>query len=184
MEILSAVLKCLNDHNGLIIAVATIVLVGVTWRYVHLTGKLVKAANTPEIALYLKRGNSSVYRDINHRLNYELILCVENIGTGAARNIKFKFDLNYKYGDNNPLENIKLLDEGIKYMAPNHNVSEKFTIDLWGISEDDISEADRKEMAKMYPFKHNPVSICVEYTGSGKEPKQKYCERFDLDLVE
>ena len=135
MEILSAVLKCLNDHNGLIIAVATIVLVGVTWRYVHLTGKLVKAANTPEIALYLKHGKS-VYKDIKHRQIYEIILCVENMGTGAARNIKFKFDPNYKYGDYNPLEGIKLLNKGIRYMASNHIINESFTIDLRNFSED------------------------------------------------
>ena len=73
----------LNENSGAITAIATLILVGITGWYVYLTRQMLKVANTPVIRMFLHaRGNS-------------ISLCVENIGTGFARDIKFTGDLSF-----------------------------------------------------------------------------------------
>ena len=75
------VINPLNDLNGaitgiaaIITALATIVLGIITWHYVRLTNRLLKATtNSPRIAVYL------CYDYENY-----IMMCVENIGTGPC----------------------------------------------------------------------------------------------------
>ena len=69
------IIEWLNTNSGAIIAIATVVLVGIISYYVYLTWRLLKANNTPEIVVFLRP----------HQVHVQLVmLCVENIGTGAA----------------------------------------------------------------------------------------------------
>ena len=112
---LESTLKFLNDNSGAITALATVILVVITWWYVRLTKMMLKTSNTPVVRIFLHASESSI------------TLCVENIGTGFAQDIKFKGDLSFKptqpsgatIGELNPFK------DGIDYLGPGHK-SETF----------------------------------------------------------
>ena len=73
----------------IVIAFATGALVLVTWqyakateRYVETTEKALKAADTPDIKVYLSLGSTG-------SMVYTLDLCIHNIGTGFAYDVNF-----------------------------------------------------------------------------------------------
>ena len=100
--------------SSFLTAAATIVLVGITGWYVYLTRQMLKVANTPVVRMFL------------HTREYAIFLCVENIGTGFARNIKFTGDLSFKpipWNDNNhdkPLKELEPFKSGIPYLGAGH----------------------------------------------------------------
>ena len=90
---LECVLNFLNENDGAITAVATAILVAITYHYVNLTRKLVgisqetlRISNTPKVQVSLT----------SHRRSYNVWtvdFCVQNIGTGFAYDLKFSGDL-------------------------------------------------------------------------------------------
>ena len=121
MSWLASIITFLNDNNGAITALATVILVIITWRYVQLTKQMLKAANTPIVRLFL------------HGSRHSFTLCVQNIGTGFARDIKFTGDLSFKtlnfIGERGvPLEELHPLNNGIEYLGPGHKI-ETFLFD-------------------------------------------------------
>lgn len=104
----------LNDNSGAITAIATLILVSITGWYVYLTRQMLKVANTPVIRMFL------------HARKDDIFLCVENIGTGFARDIKFTGDLSFKPTSWNDNDRDKLLKElepfksGIPYLGAGH----------------------------------------------------------------
>ena len=70
-------------------AIAMIVLVGITWRYVWLMDSLLKATYKPRIVVSLR-----TYRAGGDR--YRQGICVTDAGTGVARKIEFGGDLSFK----------------------------------------------------------------------------------------
>ena len=76
----------LNANNGTITALATVVLAVITFWYTYLTRKILKASDTPDIRVFLSQvGGGGIGM-------YTLDLCVENIGTGFARDVHFSGD--------------------------------------------------------------------------------------------
>ena len=105
----------LNANSGAITAIATLILVGITGWYVYLTRQMLKVANTPVIRMFL------------HTRRDNITLCVENIGTGFARDIKFTGDLSFKpfnpIGESEAtLEELEPFKSGIEYLGPGHKV--------------------------------------------------------------
>ena len=74
------IINWFNANDGVIIGIATVTLVGITGYYAYLTWRIVKANNTPEIAVSLRPHEAHIHC---------IMLCIENIGSGAARNIQF-----------------------------------------------------------------------------------------------
>ena len=97
----------LKVNNGIITAFATVFLTGITWWYVYLTRLMLKAANTPVVRMFLHASEDSI------------TLCVQNIGTGFARDIKFKGDLSFKprRPENVKLKDLKPFKDGIPYLG-------------------------------------------------------------------
>ena len=103
-----------------VIAIATGALVFVTWqyakateRYVETTEKALKAADTPDIKVYLSLGSTG-------SLESTLDLCIHNIGTGFAYDVKFTGEfLSFilPFG-NFPLAEHDIMRNGIRYFAP------------------------------------------------------------------
>ena len=95
-------------------AAATIVLVGITWRYVRLTQDILKATNKPEVILFLR------YSD------YFINLCVQNIGAGYASDVEFGEDLSFKtvqYGqEDKVLKDIEPFKSGINFLGNGHKI--------------------------------------------------------------
>ena len=132
------IIESLNTNSGVIIAIAAIVLVGVISYYAYLTWRLLKANNTPEIAISLRC----------HEVHVSLVmLCVENIGTGAARNLRFVTKPSSIPGLDIPFEKIGFLKGGIAYFEPGRKI-EQFLVNV-------IDKYDE--------LKQIPLEITVKY---------------------
>lgn len=121
---LDPTIKFLNENNGIITAIATVVLVGITWWYVRITKQILKATNIPIVRLFLHAGE------------YDITLCVQNIGIGFAREIKFTGDLSFKpirriiqrkdkeqrVEEDPPLKELEPFKSGIEYLGPGHKI--------------------------------------------------------------
>jgi len=152
------IIDWINTNDGVIIAVATIVLVFITGYYAYLTRRILKAGNTPEIAIALRPHEAHIHC---------VMLCIENIGTGAARNIQFQTDLSLKPDGERALEEIGFLKNGIGYLGPGQKI-EHFLVSVIG---------------KLDELKKTPLEFDVTYTDSLKQ-KEKYKQIFSLDFGE
>ena len=142
------VIDWLNANNGAIIGIATVVLVGITGYYAYLTRRLLKASDTPEIAITLRPHEGYIHC---------VMLCIENIGTGAARNIQFQTDLSFKPDGERALEDVSFLKNGIDYFGPGQK-REHFLVSVIG---------------KLNDLKETPIEIGVTYTDSMKRTYQR-----------
>ena len=100
--------------SAFITAGATVILAVITKRYVQLTQDILKATNTPEVILFFHYGENSVN------------LCVQNIGTGYASDIKFTFTGDrpfkpYPPGDK-ALKELEPYKNGIDYLGCGHKI--------------------------------------------------------------
>lgn len=148
----------INTNGGVIIAVATVVLVGITGYYAYLTWRMLKSGNTPEIAVSLRPHEAYIHC---------VMLCIENIGTGAARNIQFRTDLSFKPDGERALEEVAFLKNGIDYLGPGQKI-EHFLVSVIG---------------KLDELKKTPLEFDITYTDSVKQ-KEKYVQTFSLDFGE
>ena len=73
--------------SAIVTALATVVLAIITWRYVRLTKEILKTSDKPEILIFLFPNEKSLYR---------IDLCIQNIGTGFASDVKFTGDLSFR----------------------------------------------------------------------------------------
>ena len=85
MPWLEPIIDFLIEKDG-IVAITTMVLVGITGWYTHTTKKILNTYDKPEILIYLFPSETSTY-SIN--------LCIHNIGTGYAKDVKFSGDLSF-----------------------------------------------------------------------------------------
>ena len=112
---LELIIEYLNTNSGLIVAIATIVLVCVTGWYVRLTQEMLKADNKPEVIVFL------------HYDGEVISLCVENVGTGYASDIRFEGDLSFKIepvrGEyTGVLGELTPFKKGIGHLAAGHKI--------------------------------------------------------------
>jgi len=150
------IINWLNTNDGAIIGIATVVLVGITGYYAYLTWRMLKANNTPEIAISL----------CPHEAYLPCVmLCIENIGTGAARKILFQTDLSFSADGEISLEDVGFLRDGIDYLVPGQKI-EHFLVSVLG---------------KLDDLKKTPLEIGVTYTDS---VKRIYQCAFHLDFGE
>ena len=138
------IIEQLNGNSGAVIAIATIVLVGITGYYAYLTRRILKANNTPEIAISLRPHNAYIHC---------VMLCIENIGTGAARNIQFQTDLSFKPDGESALGEVGFLNKGIDYLGAGQKI-EHFLVSVIG---------------KLDELKTTPFEFSVTYTDALKQ---------------
>ena len=150
------IIEWLNTYNGAIIGIATVVLVGITICYTYLTWRLLKANDTPEIAISLRP----------HEAHINLVmLCIENIGTGAARNLQFATNPSSIPCLDIPFEKIGFLSSGIAYFEPGRKI-EQFLVSVIG---------------KFDELKQIQLNITVTYNDSAN---RKHERPFSLDFSE
>ncbi len=150
------IIEWLNANSGVIIAIATVVLVGITGIYVYLTWRLLKANNTPEIAVSLRP----------HEISVNLVmLCIENIGTGSAHDVQFTTDPAVIPCLDIPFEKIGFLKSGIAYFEPGRKI-EQFLVSVIG---------------KFEELKETQLKITVTYKDSTNYKRER---TFVLDFEE
>ena len=150
------VINWLNANDGALIGIATTVLVGITGYYAYLTRRLLKANDTPEIAVSLRP----------HEISVNLVmLCIENVGTGAAHDVKFTTDPPSIPNLDIPFEKIGFLKSGLGYFEPGRKI-EQFLVSVIG---------------KFDELKQTRLKITVTYKDSTKREREQI---FHLDFSE
>ncbi len=150
------VINWLNANDGAIIGIAIVVLVVITGYYAYLTRKQLKASDTPEITISLRP----------HEVHVNLVmLWLENIGTGAARNLQFVTSPSVVSSLDIPFEKISFLKNGIAYFAPGRKI-EQFLVNVTG---------------KFDELKRIPIEITVTYSDSVNHSHER---TFHLDFGE
>ena len=111
-------MEWLNANSGALTVIATFVLVFVTGWYVLLTRRTLKASYKPEVIVRLLRGNLHFHNE--HFADYEIVLCVKNVGPGVAYKIEFgdKDSLSFAPHGGEPLESVNFLKYGIDCLPP------------------------------------------------------------------
>ncbi len=144
----------LNTNSGVVIGIATVVLVGITGYYAYLTWKMLKASNTPEIAISLRPHEAYIHC---------VMLCIENIGTGAAHDLQFTINPPSIEHLDIPFEKIGFLKCGIAYFEPGRKI-EQFIVSVTN---------------KFDELKQTPFEIGITYRDS---VKLKHHRSFHLDF--
>lgn len=146
----------IENKDGEIIAIATVVLVGITGYYAYLTWRLLKANNTPEIVISLRL----------HEVHVNLVLlCIENIGTGAARDLQFTINPPSIPNLDIPFEKIGYLQNGIAYFEQGRKI-EQFIVSVTN---------------KLDELKQTPFEVAITYRDS---VNHKHERAFHLDFGE
>ena len=156
MKMLHEIVDFLNQNNGAITAIATVVLTVITFWYVWLTRKILKSNNQPEVLVYLFPSEG---------YSYQINLNIQNIGTGFASDIRFLYDSSLISNAsflNNPFEELKLFKSGIDYLGPGKK------IDLGLFSTHSMGD-----------LKNQTLNISVSYKDAMNE---SYKETFILDF--
>lgn len=114
------IIDWLNTNDGVIIGIAVVVFVIFASYYVYLMWRLLKANNAPEIVVSLRL----------HEAHVNLVLlCIENIGTGAARDLQFTINPPSIPNLDIPFEKIGFLQNGIAYFEPGRKI-EQFIVSV------------------------------------------------------
>ena len=150
------VIDWLNANDGAIIGIVTAVLVVITGYYAYLTRRLLKANDTPEIAISLRPHERSVNL---------VMLCIENVGTGAAHDVRFITNPSSIPILDIPFENIGFLKSGIGYFEPGRKI-EQFLVSV-------INKFDE--------LKQTQLKITVAYKDSANRTHEQI---FSLDFSE
>ena len=114
------IIDWLNANDGVVIGIATVILVGIIGYYTYLTWRMLKANNTPEIVVSLRPHEAHIHC---------VLLCVENIGTGAARDLQFTINPPSIPNLDLPFEKIGFLQNGIPYFEQGRKI-EQFIVSV------------------------------------------------------
>lgn len=132
------IIDWLNTNSGVIIAIAAVVLVGIIGYYTYLTWQLLKANNTPEIVVSLRP----------HHVHVQLVmLCIENIGTGAAHDLQFTTNPTSIPNLSVPFEKIGFLKSGIAYFEPGRKKEFKAALEEWDALVKKIAKPDAQPLS-------------------------------------
>lgn len=150
------IIDWLNTNSGTVIAIATVFLVVFAGYYIYLMWRLLRANNTPEVVVSLRL----------HEVHVNLVLlCIENIGTGAARDLQFTINPPSIDNLDLPFEEIGYLQNGIAYFEPGRKI-EQFIV---GVTN------------KLDELKQTPFEVTITYKDS---VNQKHERVFNLDFGE
>ncbi len=148
------IIDWLNTNDGVVIGIATVVLVGITGYYAYLTWRMLKANNAPEIVVSLRL----------HEAHVNLVmLCIENSGTGAARDLQFTINPPSIPNLDIPFEKIGFLQNGIAYFEQGRKI-EQFIVSVTN---------------KLDDLKQTPFEVAITYRDS---VNHKHDRAFHLDF--
>jgi hypothetical protein len=115
----------LDAHSGAIAGLSSLLLTLITAYYVYLTWKLLREtqsaraeAKRPELAVYMRPS------DVGMSF---LVLCIENIGAGAACDIRLSTNFDFRGDHHTPLRQVGPFSRGISYFAPRQRLDHFLT---------------------------------------------------------
>ena len=166
VDIIMKVVDGLNTNSGSIIAIATVVLVGVTIFYAWVTRQMRLDTQKSRIVIYL--GLEKEQRKETVRVKIPaMYLYVENIGMGLAYDVEFDTNLDFVIPDKRSLREIEFIAHGIRYLPPKQK--RKLHLgDRW---------TEGKTMNELMQDK--PLEFTVTYKDiSHKECQEEFCLNF------
>ncbi len=162
--------------STIVLAIATVIYVWLTQRLLKETKRSIDETNRPEVVVFLDFEEDYLEAvDPNFRNSFcKLNLCIMNVGTRTAYEVKFKGDLSFEPAMGDPLNQIKSLTDGIPLLIPGQIVTHT------------ISHTDRFVNIfndEFYKNRSSKAKIHTEYYNVGKkEYKDEGC--FILDFLE
>ena len=120
-QAVKVMLDFINQNSGVFLVLFSLIVTGATVFYVILTRSLVsetrkmrEAQTEPDISVSISSKEESTYlKDMQ----------IQNIGLGAAYNIKFEIEPDFEYAKGCMLSEINLIKNGLHYLAPNQKIS-------------------------------------------------------------
>ena len=166
MEVINCLIDGLNGNAGAITGIATVVLVGITGYYAHVTRKILDEnkqmrldAQKPNIEIYLYTERDRTLRVLGLT---KVRLHVDNIGAGTAYDVQFIADRTFRIHDNLILEDIPFLSQGISLLPPGHtrvhNLGDTLTPGISNLVENQLNirvsykDSTQKECSKNFPL--------------------------------
>lgn len=166
--ILIFILALFGKYISIDYTLANVVITGfllyATYEYAQLTEELVSETNKMRKA----QTQPNVYTAIQpvDELNETLEFFIQNIGSGAAYNIKFIDPPVFQYAEGKFLSKVHLIDNEIEFLAPNQKMQ------VFMMQSFKIFELNSKD----------PINIKIEYKDSeGEEFKRNY--KIDFSIV-
>ena len=163
MEVIKLVIDGLNNNSAAIIAIATIVLVGITYYYAQVTKKILEENRRMRIDAQKPKIAINPYCSLVRETSIILIcLRIENIGPGPAYDVQFETDLNFRLNMSISLGNIYIFKKGINYLKPGGQKNCQIT---------------RNELERQ---KETPLKIAATYKDwRNKEYSESFCIDFN-----
>lgn len=166
MELLNSFINFLNENSGAITAAATAILACITLWYVLVTQKIMKTsqemlrvANTPEVQVSLLYGHDTFAQIPT------IDLCIQNIGSGFAHDLKFSGSITSfksKFSEK-MLGEYDIIKNGVSHLGP----GKRYQITLL-------------DVVGNVPLPKEPFEMIVTYKDSAKNEKN---ETFSIDFT-
>jgi len=152
MEIITNNNSIITLMFSAVVTFATVTYAILTWRLTSETIKMRKAQTEPCIAIYLKPSQASIHF---------LDLIIKNIGMGPAYDVTFKIleEFELKEKTDRKISQIDFINEGIKYMPPNHSL-ETYAFRILGQYNEIIDKAIKIQVS----YKNSEKKKIVETT--------------------
>ena len=161
--------------SAFITAIATGVLVYITWRYVRLTREMLENSYRPEVIIRLLETGQTFSDEVGAETRKcpILILMAKNIGPGVARKVEFEGHRSFNPDPDNigvfPLTRVYFLEKNTDCLLPGEELK----------SQDNLLG---------YPFGYPSSDLNkfqVTITGTWEDSKgKKYCEDFHLNFAD
>ena len=164
-NLMEFLMECLKWIDRRMIAIATVVLVGITWRYVRLTRETLEEnrqirldTQKPEIAITVS--GIQAYQQSRSGFPTAIVsLCVENIGQGPATNVEFDIDCNFRVPGHESIRKTDFVEHGIGYLQPRDRKQCRF----FSINPDGYDELIQTPLNIKMTYKdslHKEYTVC------------------------
>lgn len=147
IQYISDISQWLNDSASLVSALATVAIAVLTFQLASENRKLRRAGQEPQVVAYL-----STHPDGNGAVN----IVFANIGTGPAKNVRFKFDVDEEDFKNH---RVKITNEEGRAAVNVIPQGEKISV-LFGIGFELFGKVGNEPIDPLKPFK-----VEIEYCG-------------------
>jgi len=153
---MSQAIDFLNSNSGAILALTTILYALITGRMLYETKKMRESQTEPDVFITVQPMD---------RARFILNMVIQNIGLGAAYDLRFKVEPDIKLRSGTNLSEVNFMKQGFRYLAPKQK--------LECIVAHTIEEANKKEKTLH--------KITVYYQNKNKK---SYEATFVLDFTE
>lgn len=125
LEFLKMMFKLLNQNSGALLVVFSLVVTGATVFYVILTRSLVSESRKMREA----QTEPNIFVSLHSKEDWVglIDLVIQNIGLGAAYNLKFELKPDFEYSKGQFLSELNFIKNGVNYLAPSQKIKHFLT---------------------------------------------------------